>query len=87
MTREEAIEILERDSCNECAIISDSPLSCHYEGHCDVKEAVKVAIGALKQRSDKIDREPCEDCISRKAMIDYFEKNYPYEELIEMCVQ
>ena len=70
MTREQAIDILEsRSVCMECVI---SKYDCDA---CD--EAFKLAISALEQERVKTELnvelnelKPCEDAISRKAVID-----------------
>jgi hypothetical protein len=48
MTASEAIKILKKDSCYECAQGTDSPLNCEY-GECRVAKATRVAIKALKE--------------------------------------
>lgn len=47
MTESEAIKILKKDSCYECAQGTDSPLNCEY-GECRVAKATRVAIKALE---------------------------------------
>lgn len=49
MTREEAIEILKTDSCVDCGVGSQSSYTCTFDGHCDIKKAMKMAIKALEQ--------------------------------------
>lgn len=75
MTKEEAkkrLEIwLKCGECPEDKRCYDSHLhsTCEYTDYCDevsIKEAIKMAIEALKQ-------EPCEDAISRKAVLDTLE--------------
>lgn len=53
MTREEAIEILKTDSCMDCAVGAQSPCTCEFDGHCDIKDAMEVAIKALEQEPRK----------------------------------
>ena len=48
MTESEAIKILKKDSCYECAQGADSPLNCEYGG-CRVAKATRVAIQALEE--------------------------------------
>lgn len=48
MTASEAIKILNKDSCYECAQGTDSPLNCEY-GECRVAKATRVAIKALEE--------------------------------------
>jgi hypothetical protein len=47
MTESEAIKILKKDSCYECAQGTNSPLDCEY-GECRVAKATRVAIKALE---------------------------------------
>ncbi len=63
MTREEAIEVLKTDSCMYCGVGAQSPCTCEFDGHCDIKDAIDMAIKALEQ-------EPCEDAVSRQAVKD-----------------
>jgi hypothetical protein len=61
MTNEEAVKVLKRTSCYECAMGCVSASTC--EGYnCDLKIATNMAIKALEQQ-------PCEDCISREEAI------------------
>lgn len=48
MTASEAIKILKKDSCYECAQGTDSPFNCEYGG-CRVAKATRVAIKALEE--------------------------------------
>lgn len=48
MTENEAIKILRKDSCYECAQGTDSPVNCEYE-ECRVAEATRAAIKALEE--------------------------------------
>nr|DAY93221.1 MAG TPA: zinc-ribbon containing domain protein [Caudoviricetes sp.] len=48
MTASEAIKILKKDSCYECAQGTDRPLNCEY-GECRVAKATRVAIKALEE--------------------------------------
>ena len=48
MTENEAIKILKKDSCYECAQGTDSPFNCEYGG-CRVAKAIRVAIKALEE--------------------------------------
>lgn len=48
MTENEAIKILRKDSCYECAQGTDSPVNCGYE-ECRVAEATRAAIKALEE--------------------------------------
>lgn len=56
MTREEAIETLKENFCAMCAYGSQSMMSCDIRG-CDNRDAIKA-----------LEKEPCEDCISRQAV-------------------
>lgn len=62
MTREEAIEILKEDSCVDCACANMSYAKCEYEGNCDIRTAMNMAIEALKA-------EPCDDAVKREAVL------------------
>ena len=48
MTENEAIKILRKDSCYECAQGTDSPVNCEYR-ECRVAEATRAAIKALEE--------------------------------------
>nr|DAW08497.1 MAG TPA: hypothetical protein [Caudoviricetes sp.] len=48
MTENEAIKILKKDSCYECAQGTDSPFNCEYGG-CRVAKATRIAIKALEK--------------------------------------
>lgn len=48
MTENEAIKILKKDSCYECAQGTDSPFNCEY-GECRVAKATRAAIKALEE--------------------------------------
>lgn len=48
MTENEAIKILKKDSCYECAQGTGSPFNCEYGG-CRVAKATRVAIKALEK--------------------------------------
>ena len=48
MTESEAIKILRKDSCYECAQGTDSPVNCEYR-ECRVAEATRAAIKALEE--------------------------------------
>ena len=52
MTASEAIKILKKDSCYECAQGTDSPFNCEYGG-CRVAKATRVAIQALEKQIPK----------------------------------
>ena len=52
MTESEAIKILKKDSCYECAQGTDSPFNCEYGG-CRVAKATRVAIQALEKQIPK----------------------------------
>ena len=51
MTGEEAIEILKTDSCMDCGVGAQSPCTCEFDGHCDIKDATEMAIKALEQET------------------------------------
>jgi len=57
MTKEEAIEILQEDSCIDCSCANMSYAKCEYEGNCDIRTAMNMALKALKAK-------PCEDAVS-----------------------
>ena len=48
MKESEAIKILKKDSCYECAQGTDSPFNCEYRG-CRVAKATRAAIKALEE--------------------------------------
>jgi hypothetical protein len=48
MTENEAIKILKKDSCYECAQGTYSPFNCEY-GECRVAKATRLAIKALEE--------------------------------------
>lgn len=48
MTENEAIKILKKDSCYECAQGTNSPFNCEY-GECRVAKATRIAIKALEE--------------------------------------
>lgn len=48
MTESEAIKILKKDSCYECAQGTDSPFNCEYGG-CRVAKATRMAIQVLEE--------------------------------------
>lgn len=48
MTENEAIKILKKDSCYECAQGTDSPFNCEYGG-CRVAKATRMAIQVLEE--------------------------------------
>lgn len=48
MTESEAIKILKKDSCYECAQGTDSPFNCEY-GECRVAKPTRVAIKSLEE--------------------------------------
>ena len=48
MTEIEAIKILKKDSCYECAQGTNSPFNCEY-GECRVAKATRAAIEALEE--------------------------------------
>lgn len=52
MTASEAIKILKKDSCYECAQGTDSPFNCEYGG-CRFAKATRVAIKALEKQIPK----------------------------------
>lgn len=72
MTNEEAIEILKEDSCVDCACANMSYAKCEYEGNCDIRTAMNMAIEALKAQ-------PCKDAISRQAVLDAITANCIWE--------
>ena len=58
MTNEETIKTLKENCCAMCAYGSQDMDSCDIRG-CDNRDAIKA-----------LEQEPCEDCISRQAVID-----------------
>ena len=69
MTREEAIYCMKAYLLERYGASEDCP-KCKYYDDCKSDEAHKMAIKALEQ-------EPCEDCISRKALLDaIWQKEY-----------
>ena len=72
MTREEAIEILkavdENASCDDCLYYAQME-DCPTDDDCIIRKAIWMAIKALEQ-------EPCEDAISREAVIYEFKEMY-----------
>jgi Zn finger protein HypA/HybF involved in hydrogenase expression len=66
MTREEAIDIIKKYDINGCGY-------CHQGGD-EVEEAFNMAIKVLEQ-------EPCEDAISRQAVVDWLtDRTEKYDE-------
>ena len=65
MTENEAIKILRKDSCYECAQGTDSPVNCEYR-ECRVAEATRAAIKALEEIQQYRAIGTPEEC--RKAM-------------------
>lgn len=57
MTTEEAIKTLKENMCAQCAYGSDME-NCDIR-YCDNRDAIKT-----------LEQEPCEDCVSRQAVID-----------------
>ena len=88
MTKEEAIKILREDGCGYCTWQSINPYECENK-ECKLKEALDMAISALEQEPtddatlkdifcmgcEYKDAEPCEDAISREAVIKLFNGN------------
>lgn len=70
MTESEAIKILKKDSCYECAQGTDSPLNCEYGG-CRVAKATRVAIKALEEVQQYREIGALEELQNMKS--DYFE--------------
>lgn len=77
MTESEAIKILKKDSCYECAQGTDSPLNCEYGG-CRVAKATRVAIQALEEVEQYRAIGTPEEC--RAAMEKQAEKKVLYNE-------
>ena len=55
MTREEAIKVLEENSCYCCSWMAESPVKCTCP-KCILRDALKMAIEALKEQ-DKREKE------------------------------
>ena len=49
MTREEAIKMLEEESCYECSWGCESPVKCDCP-KCKLKDAIEMAVEALKEQ-------------------------------------
>lgn len=73
MTREDAIKQLKTDGCYECAYGCENVVDCTAKG-CKYKEAFLMAINSLeideRYELEYEQIEPCEDAISRQAVID-----------------
>ena len=67
MTAEEAIKILQEDNCVDCGYETESYAKCKFTGDCKVRNAMNMAVEALKAK-------PCEDCVSRQAVLDTLAK-------------
>ena len=70
MTENEAIKILKKDSCYECAQGTDSPFSCEYWG-CRVAKATRVAIKALEEVEQYRAIGTVEKCLHNKDFLDF----------------
>ena len=82
MTESEAIKILKKDSCYECAQGTDSPLNCEY-GECRVAKATRVAIKALEEVQQYREIGTPEEC--RAAMERNNEKTRIIDGVTECC--
>lgn len=88
MTREEAIKTLKENCCAMCAYASHDMDSCDIRG-CDNRDAIKTLerescednkydeFGFFDPFSVK-EKEPCDDCISRQAVIEVLNKMNRY---------
>ena len=47
MTNKEVIELLQKETCVDCAYMSESPFRCTCT-NCEYKEAIKAAVKSLK---------------------------------------
>ena len=76
MTREDAIKQLKTDGCYECAYGCENVVDCTAKG-CKYKEAFLMAINSLeideRYELEYEQIEPCEDAISRQAVLDAIE--------------
>jgi hypothetical protein len=70
MTENEAIKILKKDSCYECAQGTDSPLNCEY-GECRVAKATRVAIKALEEVQQYREIGTPGECLRNKDFLDF----------------
>lgn len=70
MTENEAIKILKKDSCYECAQGTDSPFNCEY-GECRVAKATRVAIKALEEVQKYRAIGTPEECLRNKDFLDF----------------
>lgn len=70
MTESEAIKILKKDSCYECAQGTDSPLNCEY-GECRVAKATRVAIQAIEEVQQYRAIGTPEECLRNKDFLDF----------------
>lgn len=77
MTENEAIKILKKDSCYECAQGTNSPFNCEYGG-CRVAEATREAIKALEEIQQYRTIGTPEEC--REAMEKQAEKKVLHNE-------
>lgn len=68
MTASEAIKILKKDSCYECAQGTDSPFNCEYGG-CRVAKATRVAIQALEEVQQYRAIGTPEECLRNKDFL------------------
>ena len=82
MTENEAIKILKKDSCYECAQGTDSPLNCEY-GECRVAKATRVAMKALEEVQQYREIGTPEEC--RAAMERNNEKTRIIDGVTECC--
>lgn len=79
MTENEAIKILKKDSCYECAQGTNSPFNCEYGG-CRVAEATREAIKALEevQQYRTLEKRLSDmfcSSVSLKSVVDELERN------------
>lgn len=74
LTAEEAIKILQEDNCVDCGYETESYAKCNFTGDCKVRNAMSMAIEALKAK-------PCTDAVSRQAVLDLINADWKYEGL------
>lgn len=87
MTENEAIKILKKDSCYECAQGTDSPFSCEYGG-CRVAKATRVAIKALEEVEQYRAIGTPEECRAavEKQKIDKDLESHDEKHILKYCI-
>lgn len=87
MTESEAIKILKKDSCYECAQGTDSPLNCEY-GECRVAKATRVAIKALEDVQQYRAIGTPEECRAavEKQIVEKELESHDEKHILECCI-